>query len=64
MMQSFWCAAWPDAAMVWQRLRGVRDVKSVTIDPDGRALTVHACSAQGADEAALRLRELGWRPSN
>lgn len=63
MMQSFWCAVWPDLPMVWQRLCGVRDVESVTIDPAGRALTVHACSMQGVQEATLRLRELGWRPA-
>ena len=62
MERRFWCAGWPDIPMAEKRLAEVHGVGAVEVDADGRGLTVHTYSTASAAEAALRLRELGWRP--
>lgn len=57
----FWCAAWPDSRAVDNRLRGIDGLGAVQVDADGRGLTLRSFSAESAQEAAIRLRELGWR---
>ena len=57
----FWCAAHPDTHAVVQRLSGIAGLGGVRMDADARGLTVRSFSAESVQEAAIRLKELGWR---
>ena len=57
----FWCAAWPDSAAVNRRLGSIDGLGAVQMDADGRGLTVRSFSAESAREAAIRMKEMGWR---
>lgn len=57
----FWCAGWPDGTAVRRRLGEIDGLGAMHMEPGGRELTVRSFSAESARQAAVRLRELGWR---
>ncbi len=61
MEQLFWCAAWPDIPMARKRLSRIAGIRQVTIQEGGYKLTVQTDTLQNATQAAIQLRELGWR---
>lgn len=62
MELQFWCAAWPDSRMVQHRLNKIEGLGEITMDADGRGLRVRVFCQRSAEEVAICLRELGWRP--